>query len=180
MHRSVVLALLFALSACVSPSNSPSIPPGMEGGPEITSIRTVVDDVYAIVSGDKGETRPWDRLESHFIAGAQLTASRTTAAGTHEVRSFTPGDFVANARQSSERRAFHESPLVTRILQFQGVAVAISSYEARVGEAVEPTFRGVNVFQLVRTPEGWKIASIAWSDEDAQIQLPDGWSRRGR
>ena len=176
MHRLAVTALLFALSACVSPS----IPPGMEDGVEIASIRAVVDDVYAIVSGHQGEARPWDRLESHFAPDARLTASRTTANGSHEIRSFSPSEFVANARRSSERRAFHESPLVTRVLQFQGVGVAISSYEARVGEDVDPTFRGVNVFQLVRTSDGWKIASIAWSDEDAQVQLPDAWSRRAR
>ena len=172
MQRLVAIAVALLLSACVTQQ----VPRGLADGPETTAIRAVVDDVYAIVSGDRGAERPWDRLEGHFLEGARLTASRALADGSFEVRGFTPQEFVANARRSSAQRAFHESPLVTRVLQFQGVAVAISSYEARVGEDVEPTFRGVNTFQLVKTQDGWKIASIAWSDEDDEVRLPDGWS----
>jgi hypothetical protein len=173
MHRLLTLVPALALASCAT---SP-IPPGMTAGAEEAAIRAVVDDVYIIVSGARGEDRPWDRLAGHFLDGAQLTASRAIGDGQFGIRSFTPEQFIANARGSSEQRAFDESPLVTRILQFQGVAVAISSYEARVGEDVEPTFRGVNTFQLVKTPDGWKIASIAWSDENDEVRLPDGWAR---
>ncbi|MGA1522904.1 MAG: hypothetical protein ACO4CZ_02935 [Planctomycetota bacterium] len=176
MHRFLSLAVVLLSAGCATAP----IPPGMADSDEVRAIQAIVEDVYVVVSGERGADRPWDRLAQHFLEGARLTLSRPTAEGSFVARSFTPEEFIENARRSSEQRAFHESPLVTRVLQFQGVAVAISSYEARVGDVVEPSFRGVNTFQLVRTAEGWRIASIAWSDEDAVVKLPPGWDRRER
>jgi hypothetical protein len=33
--------------------------------------------------------------------------------------------------------------------------------------------RGVNSFQLVKTPQGWKVSSIIWDVESPRLKIPD-------
>jgi len=33
--------------------------------------------------------------------------------------------------------------------------------------------RGVNSFQLVKTPQGWKVSSIIWDIESPKLKIPD-------
>jgi hypothetical protein len=53
-----------------------------------------------------------------------------------------------------------------------GVRRTWTSYTARRQQDAEPFARGVNCFTFVKTKDGWRIASIAWSEENESAKLP--------
>ena len=53
-----------------------------------------------------------------------------------------------------------------------GVRKTWTSYTARRQQYAEPFARGVNCFTLVKTKDGWRIATIAWSEESESAKLP--------
>jgi len=67
--------------------------------------------------------------------------------------------------------AEEETDEVTRILG--NVAQRLSLYR-KSGVRVEGPFeaRGVKAFQFVRTPDGWRISSVAWDDERDGFAIP--------
>jgi hypothetical protein len=164
MRSSILSALLLCACASAPIANAPQ-------SPDEAAIRHIVNDVYAIVSGDKGQARDWDRLRSHFLKDGAMHVSmqrgdRTAAA------SFDVEQFIAMASQNSQQEAFYESPLVTRIEAFAGVGYSWSSYQSQKSKDAEPFARGVNCFTFVKTKDGWRIASIAWSEENESAKLP--------
>ncbi len=151
------------LAACATPRAEPTA--------DELAIRAIVDDVYAIVSGDKGEARDWDRLRRHFAPGGAMHVSMRRG-GQDAAARFDLEQFIAMATRNSQEQAFYEQPLVTRVEAFAGVAHAWSSYTERRAKDAEPFGRGVNCFSFVKGKDGWRIATIAWSEENDLDKLP--------
>lgn len=156
----------FLLAACAAaPATQPA--PSTDD----IAIRAIVDDVYAIVSGDKGQPRDWDRLRKHFVEGGTMHVSMQRGERVASAK-FDVEQFIAMASQNSQHEAFYESPLVTRVEAFAGVGYAWSSYTERNAKDAEPFGRGVNCFTFVKGKDGWRIATIAWSEENERNKLP--------
>ncbi len=159
---------LLALAACASTQ-----PVGDAARAEAErAVRDVVDVVYATVSGGRGEARDWARLEGLFVPGGTLVVAARGKDGAPRHRVLTPAEFVQSADANSKQQAFYEAPMVTRVEVFGGVAQVWSSYTARPSPDAPPFARGVNTFTLVRTADGWRIVTIAWSEEAPGWALP--------
>jgi len=154
------------LAACAATPTTQPAPSADE-----LAIRAIVDDVYTIVSGDKGQPRDWDRLRKHFVDGGTMHVSMQRGERVASVK-FDVEQFIAMASQNSQQEAFYESPLVTRVETFAGVGYAWSSYTERNAKDAEPFGRGVNCFTFVKGKDGWRIATIAWSEENERNKLP--------
>ena len=164
MRCSILSALLLCACASAPIVNAPQ-------SPDEEAIRHIVNDVYTIVSGDKGQARDWDRLRKHFVEGGSMHISMQRGERVAAAK-FDLEQFIAMASQNSQQEAFYESPLVTRIEAFAGVGYAWSSYQSQKSKDAEPFARGVNCFTLVKTKDGWRIATIAWSEESESAKLP--------
>ena len=169
--RTIAFATSLALAACAAPSKSPS-PAAAVADADRDAILRITTDVYAIVSGAKGQARDWDRLRGHFVDGGRMLVSMQLPTGRYGASTFSVEEFVAMGTANSEQRGFVEAPMVTRIETFGGVGHAFSSYTARETAGAVPFARGVNSFQFVLTAKGWRIASIAWSEETKTLPLP--------
>lgn len=132
----------------------------------------VVDAVYAAVSGPKGATKDPQALLALFVPDGRVTLARTATDGTAIVSGMTATAFANLIVRNSTLGSFYETPIQTRIELFGGLATAWSSFTARHAPAEPPFVRGINSFQLVRTADGWRIVSIAWHEETANLRLP--------
>ena len=168
------LAFLFVLSAVACTST----PRALASNADELALRAIVQDVYAIVSGDKGQPRDWDRLRKHFVEGGTMHVSMQRGERIAAAK-FDVEQFIAMANQNSQQQAFYEAPLVTRVEAFSGVGHAWSSYTARSQKDGDPFARGVNCFTFVKTKDGWRIATIAWSEETDTVKLPAELLPRG-
>ncbi len=166
-HRVLSTAAVLWFASCAT---SPTLPTGRPSADEL-AVRALVLDVYAIVSGEQGQARDWDRLRKLFADGGTMHVSMRRGDATVAAK-FDVEQFIAMATQNSQREAFFESPLVTRVETFAGVGYAWSSYAARNTKAAEPFARGVNCFTFMKGKDGWRIVMIAWSEETDGDRLP--------
>jgi hypothetical protein len=57
--------------------------------------------------------------------------------------------------------------------QFGKIAERISTYKSLVNSKKKDiTETGVNSFQLIKTPTGWKVSSIIWDVEKKGLKVP--------
>jgi hypothetical protein len=71
---------------------------------------------------------------------------------------------------------FREWELFCRTDIFGDIAQHLCSYaKSWVQDGKQITGRGMESFQLVRTPPGWRISAAAWDDERDGLLLPTHW-----
>ncbi len=138
--------------------------------PDEQAIKKAVDAAYAAISFKKGEEPRYDSIKNYFIPKAQLINYRTDTMQVTSIsqfvylyRSFIEGDSV---------KMFYEKELYGKTEQFGKVASRISTYKTYLNTMDKPEERGVNSFQLVKTPQGWKVSSIIWDVERKGLKIP--------
>lgn len=136
------------------------------------AVRAAVDTLYAVVSGEKGVPRPWERLKELFVPEGYFCISGVGRDGAPRSRTFSVDAFVEGASRNAAEESFYERPMVTRVEVFGGVANVWSSYASSRARNGEPFARGVNAFTLIKTAEGWRFCVVAWSEESPGVSLP--------
>ncbi|HEV2592588.1 MAG TPA: hypothetical protein VGU02_11920 [Gaiellaceae bacterium] len=125
----------------------------------------------ASVSFATGSRPSYDELPSLFADGARLT--RTGPGGL----SWTVDEFVAArwaAYDAGQLTSFEETELSAKTERFGDVAHRFSPYSKRGMTPDGPIdARGAISTQFVRTPDGWRISSMAWDDERPGVALPE-------
>lgn len=138
--------------------------------PDDQAIKKAVDDAYAAISFKKGEQPKYDSIQNYFIPKAQLINFRDDSA---KVTSIT--QFVYLYRTFIEQdsvQMFYEKEIYGKTEQFGKIASRISTYKTYLNTMAKPEERGVNSFQLVKTPLGWKVSSIIWDVEHKGLKIP--------
>jgi hypothetical protein len=129
-------------------------------------------DFFHAVSFRQGERPDYSRLHALFIADGMLIRNSSEAPEVSTLDEFiTPRQRMV---ESGELSSFEEveSAAITEV--FGNVAHRLSTYEKRGttnGQAFEG--RGVISIQFIRTPQGWKMTSMAWDDERPGLTIPD-------
>jgi hypothetical protein len=138
--------------------------------PDEQAIKKAVDDAYGAISFKKGDTPRYDSIKNYFIPKAQLINFRSDSMQVTSIgqfvylyRSFIEGDSV---------KMFYEKELYGKTEQFGKVASRVSTYKTFLNTMDKPEELGVNLFQLVKTPEGWKVSSIIWDVERKGLKIP--------
>jgi hypothetical protein len=130
------------------------------------------------VSFEPGERPPYDELRGLFIDGAKLIKN---SAATPEIS--TVPEFIAPRQRSVDRgelTAFEEVELDAITEIFGNVAHRFSTYAKRGTLNGAPLdARGAISTQFVRTPDGWRMSSMAWDDERPGVELPPRRQGRG-
>jgi hypothetical protein len=74
---------------------------------------------------------------------------------------------------------FDESEISATTEVFGNIAHRLSIYAKRGYSGEAPLDgRGIISTQFVRTPDGWRISSMAWDDERPGLAISDGYRRR--
>ncbi|HEY2725573.1 MAG TPA: hypothetical protein VGI61_00240 [Parafilimonas sp.] len=139
--------------------------------PDEVAIKKTVDDAYAAISFNQGELPRYDSIKYAFIPQAQLINFISDTAQILSIDDFVRA--FKNYVDSSKIQTFQEQEIYGRTDQFGNIAQRISSYKTYINSADIVKERGVNSFQLIKTPQGWKVSSIIWNVEKPGLSIPD-------
>ncbi len=155
-----LLALMLALMLAV---------PALRAA-DTDSIDSVIRAVYDVISGPAG-ARDWARFKALFADGARLIPVRVTSEGA-SASVMTPDDYAQRGTANFAKNAFYESEVSRRVETFGNIAHVFSTYESRRAPGEKPFARGINSFQLVKEPGGWKVMTILWEAERPGNPIP--------
>jgi hypothetical protein len=119
------------------------------------------------VSFEPGERPDYEALRELFIEGGMLQGAGLDA-------------FIAPRRARVDSGALTEFEEVEQAHiteRFGNVAHRMSTYGKRgVQDGVAFAARGVISTQFVKTPDGWRMSSMAWDDERPGLSLPERYA----
>jgi hypothetical protein len=129
-------------------------------------IGAAIDEMYAMISGPKGE-RDWSRQANCFLPEARQVRTWVDERSRPQKLSMTLGDYQANTTPFFAEHDFYEVETSRRIDVFGNIAHVWSNYEARrTPDEEPPERRGINSVQLFKDPDqGWRIIHMIWDNE---------------
>ena len=133
----------------------------------------IVAEVYAVISGPKGEKRDWDRFRSLFLPGAQLVHTGPNKEGGYDATSVSPGQYATRADSYFEKEGFFERESFRHMDRYGNIVQLFSTYESRHNaKDVNPFAKGINSFQLFFDGTRWWVVSIYWQQESPDMPVP--------
>jgi len=135
-------------------------------------LKALIDEFFRAVSFDTGQTPAYARIRDLFIDDGKLIRNSGELPEISSVEEFIAAR--ERAFGSGALTSFEEAEIADTTEVFGRVAHRLSTYTKRGtmhGEAIEGA--GVISTQLIRTPAGWKISSMAWDDERPGLAIPD-------
>ncbi|OOQ58159.1 hypothetical protein [Mucilaginibacter pedocola] len=168
----VIAALAMAIAACQTPEKKVDTAASTTTYtvPDDSAITKAVHDAYAVISFKKGEKPRFDEVGNYFIPEAQMINFRT---GTLEI--FTLPKFkelYSSFITTNHIEMFYEEEAYGKTEQFGKIAHRISTYNTYLNTRDSIAERGVNSFQLIKTPKGWKVSCIIWDVESKALPIP--------
>ncbi|HUF12965.1 MAG TPA: hypothetical protein VMN78_07700 [Longimicrobiales bacterium] len=151
------------------------VTPAPAPAPAQVEIQTLIDELYAVISGPAGQERDWARMRELFAPGARLSPmvrqlpSDSLATGPRPAMMIlTVEDYIERAGPMLMRDGFFETEIHSVMERYGNVAHVWSTYESRiVSPDSEPVDRGINSIQLVYGEGRWWVYSILWHSERA-------------
>lgn len=163
--KKITLLLLFSI-LCISNSFA-------QYENDVQSVDSVIEALYASISGDAGEERDWDRFRNLFIEGARLIPTFQNQEGKIGHIQWSPDEYIERAGASLVRDGFHEDEISREIDTFRYVTQVFSTYQSKRTKDGEVFARGINSIQLFNDGNRWWIVSIFWSSESDGFPIPD-------
>jgi hypothetical protein len=177
--RPTILAAAALLTLSAAPALAQTPPPeptpataNATYAADVASADAILAALYAVISGDAGQARDWDRFRNLFHPSGRLMPTGTRD-GLGVLTELSPQDYVDRAGPTLVRDGFHEREIARRTETFGAVAHVWSTYEARRSLTdAEPFLRGINSIQLFDDGTRWWIVSVYWQAETPTLPLP--------
>lgn len=172
-HYSTASVLFFLLFISCNTVNSKTdkISNNTEKAPEAAAIKKAVDDAYRVISFKQGQQVNFEAIKNCFIPQAKLLNFRNDSLEIMTIDQFV--EFYKGLVNSKAFSAFYEEEIKGTTDQFGRIAQRISTYKTYINTMDSVAERGVNSFQLVKTPTGWKVSAIIWDTETQKLKIPD-------
>lgn len=139
-----------------------------------SSVDGILETLYSVISGEKGQTRNWELFRSLFHPEAKLIPTRTSQEGLNQALYWSVEDYIHNAGDYLVQNGFFEKEIHRVSETFGGMVHIFSTYESyRSTEDTEPFARGINSIQLMHDGQRWWILNIYWQSESAENPIPD-------
>ena len=178
-----------------SPAALPPLPPlvgsiaGHPGWPvakskDVKSPEAILNAVYDVISGGKGQARDWNRMRSLFIPGARLIPTIAVAATADKPAQtdailLTIDDYIARSSGKMTANGFFERSIHNEEEQFGNIVQIWSTYESRHNaDDPRPFARGINSFQLLNDGKRYWIVNIFWDAESPEHPIPSKYLPR--
>lgn len=136
------------------------------------TIQSTIDALYAVISGDAGVERDWDRFRNLFIPEAKLIPTAKNMEDEVVYRYWTTDEYIELAGASLEENGFWESELSNRIEQFGNIAHVFTTYDSKRTKNGEVFARGINSIQLLYDGSRWFVVTVFWSPENQNTPIP--------
>jgi len=133
---------------------------------DVQQIETLVQAMYACISGPAGAPRDWARFR--FLQRPDALSLRTVidADGRPRAEVFNVESYIRNVEPFVAENSFFEIEIDSRIERFGQVAHVWSRYEARPApESPVLLKRGANSIQLFNDGARWWVVSTIWDNE---------------
>ena len=170
--RSILLLALFSFMLLVPAyaQETPTVPDPLPA--DVESVDGIMEAVYDVISGAKGEARDWDRFRSLFHPNAKLIPTGCNLQGCGS-RWWSPEEYISTAGAQLEAGGFFENEIHRIEERFGQIAHIFSTYESRRTAADEKPFtRGINSIQLFNDGNRWWVMNIFWQGESPNAQIP--------
>ena len=187
----IVALLIFALSTMALTQTATTAVParpvgsiaGRPGWPvakpeDVKSPEAIVNAVYSVISGGKGQARDWDRMRSLFVPDARLipavAASAANGGAAHsDVLMLTVDGYIERSGTRLTSDGFFERSIHNDIEQFGNIVQVWSTYESRHAlDDAKPFARGINSFQLLKDGDRYWVVNIFWDSESPTKPIP--------
>ena len=163
--------ILFLISCQTSTQNPAPQNTVTSHAPEEEAIKKAVDDAYKAISFKKGEKMYFDSIRNSFLPQAQLLDFRNDTLEILTIDQFV--NVYKTGVETNGITSFYEEEIKGTTDQFGRVAQRMSTYKTYINTMDSISERGVNSFQLIKTPQGWKVSSIIWDVESPKLKIPD-------
>jgi hypothetical protein len=146
---------------------------------DVSSPEAILNAVYSVISGPKGQARDWDRMRSLFLPDARLIPATNVPAAPGSVAAhsdavfLTIDGYIARSSVRMTSAGFFEHSVHNEIEQFGNIVQIWSTYESR-HNADDPTpfARGINSFQLLKDGDRYWVVNIFWDAESPAHPIP--------
>jgi hypothetical protein len=139
---------------------------------DVKSVDAIMHEIYAVISGPRGEARDWARFQSLFAPGARLIRTAHDSTGTHLVV-MTPQEFADHAGAAFMKMSFFENEISRKEDTFGAVTQVFSTYASHRALGDTPFARGINSFQLFYDGTRYYVVTIYWDAERPGQTIPD-------
>lgn len=140
---------------------------------KVQSLDKIVETLYAVISGEKGEERDWDLMRTLYHPDAKLIPSGKNKEGVFRARYITPEEYIERSGPWLIENGFFEKEIHRVVQSFGNISHVFSTYEAFHSESDKaPFMRGINSIQLLNDGNRWWIINIYWMQESEEHPLP--------
>jgi len=152
---------------------------------DVESIDSIIEALYASISGEKGEARDWDRFRNLFIPEARLIPTGKNQEGKLVYNVSTPEQFVQQAGDNFVNNGFYEYETNRSTQDYGHVVHLFSTYASkRSKNDAEPFNTGINSIQLFNDGDRWWVVTIYWAHNTEYNPVPEKYKakdkKRGR
>ena len=136
-----------------------------------TSLEMLINEFFRAVSFQAGETPAYHRIHELFVEEGKIIKNNSDAPEMSTI-----DGFIASRQRmvdSGALTSFQEIETAEITEVFGNIAHRFSTYVkcgTVNGAAIEG--RGVISTQFIRTPNGWRMSSMAWDDERPGLTIP--------
>ena len=140
---------------------------------DVSSIGSIIDALYEVISGEKGEERDWDRERNLFHPEARLIVVKKE--DNHlETKIMTSDEFIQYAKPFIDGAGFYEYEIARKVEEFGHVVHVWSTFESKSSKEDEkPHTKGINSIQLLNDQKRWWVMNIYWNKETNEFPLPE-------
>lgn len=139
---------------------------------------TLTGAFFRAVSFERGQRPNYAAIRALFVDDGRLIRNTGDAPEPASVREFIEARASSFASGEMERFSETEASAITEL--YGGVAHRWSTYDkSGVRDGVAFQARGLISTQFVRTPEGWRMTSMAWDDERPGEPIPPRYQTTG-
>jgi len=185
----LTLSLILILSTAAATAQTPTTPPppalvgsiaAHPGWPvakpaDVSSPEAILNAVYSVISGAKGQPRDWDRMRSLFVPDARLIPAIATPTDPQHTDAvvLTIDGYINRSSARMAAAGFYERSIHNDIEQFGNIVQVWSTYESRhaTGDPT-PFARGINSFQLLKDGDRYWVVNIFWDAESPTNPIP--------
>jgi hypothetical protein len=139
---------------------------------DVSSESAVIQAVYDVISGPKGQQRDWDRMRSLFVPGARLISAHTGEDGVVSAHVMSVEDYIRLGEPLLKKDGFFEREAHRTEDRFGNIVQVFSTYESRHEADAKPFQRGINSFQLLFDGKRWWVVTIYWQGESPTRPIP--------